>query len=96
MFQHSAKSRDWRALDQNLENVFGATETLPTPGQQNYFNAPVQGSNPNYSNTTSHKTQNDIDDWGDFSSAAPSVTQGPAFNSQIATPVSQSQSIGCR
>ena len=100
MFQHSAKSRDWRALDQNLENVFGATNTPPTPaGQQNYFNAaPVNNvsynSNPA---TSSHKTQEDFDDWGDFSSAASSSnTAAPSFNSQGSAPASQSQFIGCR
>ena len=101
VFQHSNKARDWRAFDQNLEDVFGAPSSSSSNTSQpnNLSLAPShsgmisphqykqQQQKQHQYQQHQYQHQQTEDDWGDFSSA---------FSSQHQTVQSPQQSIGSR
>ena len=95
MFQPSTKARDWRALDQNLESVFGSSNvtSVPPPTLQAQPFVVSSGGVGGVNNTVNN-SKDEFDEWGDFQAFSnPSVSVGPT---QVTGSSSNSQSIGCR
>ena len=90
VFQPSAKARDWRALDQNLESVFGeagvAAGAPPMLAPQ-----PLQPLGPPVYQGGAQPGQEAGDEWGDFQE--PTRFNTPASTASVG---GNSQSIGCR
>ena len=86
VFQPSSKARDWRALDQNLESVFGeAGVRAPAPIMASQPLQPLQPP-------VFQGGQETGDEWGDFQE--PTSFNAPVSTSSVSG--NNSQSIGCR
>ena len=88
VFQPSAKARDWRALDQNLESVFGE---VGAPNPQMLPPQPLQPLCPPAHQGWPQSVQETGDEWGDFQE--PTSFNTPAPTASVG---GTSQSIGCR
>ena len=93
VFQPSAKARDWRALDQNLESVFGEVGvSAGAPPPPMIAPQPLQSLGPPaHQGWPQQPGQETADEWGDFQEPTSFNTPAPA-----ATVGGTSQSIGCR